>query len=278
MDEVLAGELKYYAWTLSPSIKELLLVPISDAHYGNPLYSEKHFARQIKTIQETRNMYAVLNGDLCESIIRSSKGDVFTQKITPQKQRDDIVKKLKPIRHKILGMTTGNHENRIYRETGIDISKDIAKGLKIPYRPEGMLVKISFGDNNNYTTDRPYTYFIYFTHGYGGARTKPAKAIKVERAGTWIDADCYIMSHDHVVNVAPDIYLKPDPRTHKETDDNGLEWDVGKITAYRKMLVKSNAYLKWGGYAEMLGFPPTDLETPIIKFKGTGVPKVKVEV
>lgn len=278
MDEVLAGELKYYAWTLSPTIKELLLAPISDPHYGNPLYSEKHFARQIKMIQEIRNMFTILNGDLCESTIKTSKGDIFKQVGTPQKQRDDIIKKLKPIRHKILGMTTGNHENRIYKETGIDISKDIAKALKIPYRPEGMLIKISFGDNNNYTTGRPYTYFVYFTHGYGGARTKPAKAIKVERVGTWIDADCYIMSHDHVVNVAPDIYLKPDPRTHKEIDDNEFEWDVGRITAYRKMLVKSNAYLKWGGYAEMGGFPPTDLETPIIKFKGVGVPKVKVEV
>ncbi len=278
MDEVLAGELKYYAWTLSPTIKELFLVPISDAHYGNPLYSEKHFARQIKTIQETRNMYAILNGDLCESTIKASKGDIFNQVGTPQKQRDDIEKKLKPIRHKILGMTTGNHEYRIYRETGVDISKDIAKALKIPYRPEGMLLKISFGDNNNYTTGRPYTYFIYFSHGYGGARTKSAKAVKVERMGTWIDADCYIMSHDHVVNVAPDIYLKPDPRTHKEIDDNGLEWDVGKITAYRKMLVKSNAYLKWGGYSEMGGFPPVDLSPVLIHLAGTGNPRIEVTV
>jgi len=35
------------------------------------------------------------------------------------------------------------------------------------------------------------------------ANPKSAKAVKVERASTWIDADTYAMSHDHVVNVAP---------------------------------------------------------------------------
>ena len=277
MDEVLAGELKYYAWTLSSRFKELLLPPTSDAHYGNPMFSKHHFLRHIDTIRTTPNMVTVGNGDLCESTIKASKGDIFRQVGTPQDQRDWMIEHLMPIKHKILGMTTGNHESRIYRETGIDISKDIADALGVPYRPEGLLIKISFGDNNNRTDGRPYVYFIYFTHGYGGARTKSSKAIKVERTATWIHADCYIMSHDHVVNVAPDVYLLPDPRTHKETIGK-KEFDVGRISAHRKMLVKSNAYLKWGGYAEQLGFPPSDLETPLIKFKGIGKPRVKVEV
>jgi len=31
------------------------------------------------------------------------------------------------------------------------------------------------------------------------------------------------------------------------------------------MLIKTNAYLKWGGYAEFGGFPPTDMATPLIR-------------
>ena len=104
-------------------------------------------------------------------------------------------------------MTTGNHENRIWDSAGTDISDYIAEKLEIPYRPEGMLFKLSFGDYNNRTTNKPFVFWSYITHGYGGARTKASKAVKVERTSTWVHADWYAMSHDHVVNVAPDVYL-----------------------------------------------------------------------
>ena len=191
-----------------------------------------------------------------------------------------IIDKLYPIRKKILGMTIGNHEMRIYNEVGIDICKDIANALNVPYRASGMLLKISFGVGNESHSDRQYVYWVYFTHGYGGARTKSAKAVKVERVATWLHANVYLMSHDHVVNVAPDVYLLPDPRTKLEKDKDGNEtgFTIGRFTAHRKMLVKTNAYLKWGGYAELGGFPPSDLSTPIVKFNPKEKPSIRVEV
>ena len=274
------GEPVYYSHRLSPEFKELLIVPVSDCHYGNPLFSQEHFFRTLDTIRDTPNAYTVLNGDLAESTLKTSKGDVYKQVGTPQDQRDWLIEKLYPIKEKILGMTTGNHENRIYETAGIDISKDIAQDLSVPYRAEGLILKISFGNGNRWTKDRPYTYFLYQTHGYGGARTKSAKAVKVERMATWIHADVYLMSHDHIVSVAPDIYLMPDPRVRPEKDKDGNKtgFMVGTVTAHRKMLIKTNAYLKWGGYSEFLGFPPVDLETPIIKLAGQGKPRIRVEV
>lgn len=277
--DYILGELIYVAHTLSPKFKELLLLPTQDVHYGNPLFSKHHFLEHIGFIDRTPNAVTVLNGDLCESSLRTSKGDIFRQVGTPQDQRDWIITQLRPLadKGKILSMTTGNHENRIYNETGIDISKDIAKELNVPYRPEGLLVKISVGSGNSGHDDKPYVYWVYHTHGYGGARTKASKAVKVERTATWIDADVYIMAHDHVVNVAPDVYLMPDSRTRT---DASTGFTIGTITAHRKMLVKANAFIKWGGYSEMLGFPPVDLETPVIKFACTGYKKpiVKVEI
>ena len=279
-DISIVGELKYYAHSLRSTLKNLNVVAISDAHYGNPFFSRRHFLETLGYVKNTPNVYAIPNGDLCESSIRTSKGDIFKQAGTPQDQRDWIIEKLYPIRHKILGMTTGNHEARIYNEVGIDISRDIAKALGVPYRPEGILIKISFGKGNDGHEDRQFTYWGYTTHGYGGARTKSAKAVKVERVATWIHADFYIMSHDHVVNVAPDVYLLPDNRTYAEKDEENKEtgFTVGKVTAHRKMLIKSNAYLKWGGYAEQGGFPPSDLTTPVIKLMGDTKKRVKVEV
>jgi len=165
-----------------------------------------------------------------------------------------------PIKDYILGTTTGNHENRIYESAGTDITDYMAEKLNIPYRPEGMLYKLAFGDNNNRHKGSPFVFWLYITHGYGGARTKSAKAVKAERASSWIHADLVAMSHDHVVNVSPEVYLMPDNRG--TIDKNGFL--SGKVTAKRKMLVKTNAFLKWGGYAETGGFPPSDLATPVI--------------
>ncbi|KKM65814.1 hypothetical protein LCGC14_1487600, partial [marine sediment metagenome] len=273
---ILEDELIYYSHTLNPKFKSLIIAPISDVHYGNPLFSKRHFMDTIKYIGSKPNIYTILNGDLCESTIKTSKGEIFKQAGSPQDQRDWIIEKFYPVRKKILGMTIGNHEMRIYNEVGIDICKDIANALSVPYRASGMMLKISFGSGNEYHEDRPYTYWGYFTHGYGGARTKSAKAVKVERVGDRIHADFYLMSHDHEVNVAASVYLVPDPRTRSEKDKKGNEtgFTIGRMTARRKMLIKTNAYLKWGGYAEMGGFAPSDLATPIVKLSGEGKPTV----
>ncbi len=257
----MSKELRWFGRILSPELSDVSLIILSDLHYGNPYCSVKHFQRTIDFIKRKDNCYCLLNGDMCESTIRTSKGEIFRQVGTPQDQRDWVIEQLLPIKDKILGETTGNHEERINNEAGIDISSDIAAALNVPYRSEGLMLKLSFGDGNNRTKGQPFVFWIYMTHGYGGARTKSAKAVKVERTSTWINADLYAMSHDHVVNVAPDIYLLPDNRGM--VDKKGFL--SGKLVAHRKILIKTNAYLKWGGYSEIGGFPPTDLNTPLIK-------------
>ncbi len=234
---------------------------MSDLHYGNPYCSVKHFQRTVDFIKNTPNCYCFLNGDLLEAATKISKGDIYKQKITPQEQRDEVIELLKPIAGKVLGVTTGNHEQRIYNETGVDLTADIARAMNAPYRPEGMLYKLSFGDGNSNHIGKPYVFWGYLTHGYGGARTKSAKAVKAERLAAMIHADFYAMSHDHVVNAAPSIYLLPDNRGIINRDG----FLSGKVVAHRELLVKTNAYLKWGGYSEFGGFPPSDLTAPLIQ-------------
>jgi hypothetical protein len=164
---------------------------------------------------------------------------------------------------------------RVYNDVGIDVSKDIAKELGCPYWPEAIMLKISFGDNNNRTKGSPYTYFLYCTHGYGTARTSGAKIMKAERLISQVDADCYIVSHDHTELAEPVAYLVPDPRTHI---DKATGFTVGKFKEKKKLVVKSGAFLKWGGYAQMGGFPPSILGTPKITLSGQGKPNIKVEI
>lgn len=273
--DVIAGELPCFVQRLSTEFKEVLLAPTSDVHYGSAMFSNRAFQAHVATIAETPNMFTFLNGDLCESTIKSSKGDIFRQVGTPQDQRDWTIEQWLPLKGRVLAVCMGNHEARIYNETGIDICADIAKALGAPYRAEGLLLRIAFGEGNCGVKGKPYVYTGYITHGYGGARTNSAKAVKVERTSTAVHADWYCMSHDHVVNAAPVVYLIPDHRTTINSDG----FEVARVVAHRKMLVKSNAFLKWGGYSEMGGFPPVDMETPIIKLKGDGRrPRIKVEI
>jgi len=255
--------MKEFRWNgkvLPKELTEVRIIVVSDLHYGNPYCSLKHFTRTINFIKDNDNVFCFANGDLMEAILKTSKGDIHQQELSPKNQRKDITEMLEPIKHKILGMTTGNHEARIADATSDDPSELIAEKLKVPYRPEGMLFKLSFGDYNNRTNGKPFVFWSYITHGYGGARTKSAKSVKAERISNVVHADWYAMSHDHVVNVAPDIYLMPDNRGMIDKDG----FLSGKVTAHREMLIKTNAYLKWGGYAEMGGFPPSDLATPVI--------------
>ena len=254
-------ELRWYGKTLPRDLTEVKIVVLSDLHYGNPYCSEKHFLRALDWVAKTPNCYVFLNGDLCETALKSSKGDIHEQTVSPSKQKKLVAQMLEPIQGRILGMTTGNHENRTTQLTSEDPSEYIAEKLKVPYRPEGMLFKLSFGGGNSSHADRPFVFWSYITHGYGGARTKGAKAQKGERVSQWIHADWYAMSHDHVVNIAPDIYLLPDNRS-KLSDIDGFT--TGLVSAKRKMIVKTNSFMKWGGYAEVGGFPPSDLSTPVI--------------
>jgi len=251
---------RWYGKVLGKKLKQLKLVIISDLHYGNEYCSEKHFLRTVDWVANTEDCYVMLNGDLCEAVIKTSVGDIYKQTVSPKQQKKQVAKWLMPIKDRILGMTNGNHERRIAQMTSEDPSEYIAEKLEIPYKDEGMLYKLSFGDNNNWTADKPYVFWVYITHGYGGARTKAAKAIKAERLSHWQLADVFAMSHDHEVNVAPSVRLEADPRATEAPDG----FVSGVVREKRIMLIKTNAYVKFGGYAEVGGFGPTDLSTPII--------------
>jgi len=269
-NDYVQGEQCYYHQTLPKSYDKVEIIPIGDIHYGSPTHSPHHLNKAWEYVLAEPYRRVILVGDLIESITRSSIGDIFTQTQSVQKQRDWIINYFKKDKDRILGAVTGNHEARVYNETSIDVTKDIAKALECPYRPEGMLLKISFGTDTSHGgkgQHHPFTYFIYFTHGYGGARTLGGKVAKAERMAGWIHADVYLQGHDHTSVVAPVIYLMPDNRTRFD-EESGFQ--VGAMRAERKLLIKTNAFLKWAGYSEMKGFSPTDLERIVITLDKSG--------
>ncbi len=257
----MSSELRWFGRRFDSTWKHMRMVIISDVHYGNPLFSMSHFARTLKFIQDKEDVYTFLNGDLLETATKNSKGNVYRQVIPPRQQRDEIIDLLLPIKNKILGMVTGNHENRL-ADTDTDFSEDISKALGVPYRPEGMSLKLMLGDGNNRVKGKPFVFRGYCTHGYGGARTKGAKAVKLERVAAFVTGDFFAMSHDHDVNVASLVNLSMDERGRPSEKYPG--YVSGVMVAHTAKLIKTNAYLKWGEYSEMGGYPPVNLDTPVL--------------
>ena len=113
------------------------VVFVGDVHYGSPQCNLKKFLEQLDYCLKHK-IYVFLMGDLLEMATRTSVGaGIYEQETIGQSQYEKMVGFLHPLADKklILGMHAGNHEDRVYQATGIDISKAMAKELEIPYIP-----------------------------------------------------------------------------------------------------------------------------------------------
>ena len=137
-----------------------------DVHYGNFAHKHEKFLSYINWIKNTPNVYAVLGGDLMENAIDDGRGMTYDQDKPPASQFEDMARLLAPISHKILCSTTGNHENRTYKRTGIDVMKLLAEKLEIPYFSGSIWCSI---------VANGYKWNLWISHGFSNSKTKGGK-------------------------------------------------------------------------------------------------------
>jgi predicted phosphodiesterase len=231
----------------------IVILPISDLHKGDRNHNPKHIDRIVSDLLNYDNVYGVLIGDLINNALKNSKSDSYKDIMSPKEQRNAIIDKLLPVKHKLLGCTGGNHEDRTDKETDIDVSEDIAKALGIPYDQTGIYYHVKLGTFNN---GNRFNYTIYTTHGSGGAGTKGSKANKIYSMRDICLADVYIMGHIHDIITFPDLYYVPDTRHNR-------------IVEQERYFCSSGSSLNWGGYAERLMIKPSKTGFPIVTFDGT---------
>ena len=108
---------------------------LGDVHYGSPQCDIERFQKMLDYCL-SRRIYVFLMGDMIEMATRESVGaGVYEQEKIGQTQYEEMIEMLRPLAKArlILGLLEGNHEERVYKETGYDISKALARELKIPY-------------------------------------------------------------------------------------------------------------------------------------------------
>ena len=232
---------------LGGGIDKLTIIPISDVHIGDKTANLKAFRDVLERIKNEPNTYTILNGDLCNVALKNSKSDIFADELTPMEQTLQIIKFLEPIKDKILVMSNGNHEERITKETSIDILYLVAKQLRIEqvYSPSWWYLYLSFGENKNHK-ERPMLYTITGYHGYGGGSTTGGKANKVKKMSQVVLADCYIMSHVHEPIQTKGVIFTPDYQ-HRSIVKKEMYYCI------------SNSFVEYeGSYAERMGIVPSN--------------------
>lgn len=237
--------------------KYVNLYTLADLHVGDSHTVYTEVERRINDVAEDPYGLCILNGDLMNTALKTSVSDIYGELLTPMQQITRMVELLKPIVGKIIGITTGNHENRVYRNDGVDIMRIACRelGIEDKYSPEGVMIYLRFGMRNSHGRHREKNpaqwYSIYATHGSGGGRKEGAKAIRLADMASIVDADVYIHSHTHLPLIMKQRYYRMSPANCS-------------VSCVERLFVNTGAVLDYGGYGQAQEFKPASLSTPVI--------------
>lgn len=249
---------------LGKDLKELRIIPISDVHIGDPLCNLKYLKEILEEIKNTPNVYTIINGDMCNVALKNSKSDVYVDKMSPMEQVKYLLELLEPIKDKILVLGTGNHEDRIAKETSIDPLWFVAKelGIEDRYANNWWYLFLRFGEKES-GRKAPMCYQITGRHGDGaGGRRPGSKLNKVVDMNETVVADLYIMSHVHDKMATVDEIYIPD-------------YANNTLNKKKRYYLVTNSFIKYGGYGEKLGYSPKPNEVGEAVLDGT---KRKIKV
>ena len=240
-----------------PFAEQIEIHPLSDLHIGDSMCDYKLITQKLEYIRNTPNAYCILDGDLMDTAVCTSIGDTYGANLQPMEQLKHCVAIFEPIKDKILAVLPGNHENRVYRSDGLDITELMCAqlGISNKYSPTTALIFARFGKNPERTPHRPYLYTIYVTHGSGGGRKEGGKVNRLADLAAIVDADIYIHGHTHLPVVFKNSY-------YRTCSSNS------SVALVDKLFVNNNAWLNYGGYGDKAGFKPASKASPVIYLNG----------
>lgn len=242
------------------------ILPIGDLHIGAKNFDMKVLRRTLDFVDANReNTRILLMGDLAETATKTSVGaGSYEQKGTAQDQIEWAAEIFEPYKDLIDGVITGNHEQRVYKATGVDVMKEFCKALGLYHkdpkknrylRYQGA-VKVSWNHRS---------YRLIMWHGAGGGGTKGGKFNKLASMQRLGPADAYFMGHVHEQGYTTVV--------DKEFDDRNLR--VKKVL--RHFVFTGSALTYEDGYAEEMGLQESQMGFPLVKLHGKRDSKGRAE-
>ena len=242
-DKLVGRPIKLNQKTLIPNKdKYVEVVYTGDWHYGYPTCRVDKIKQQLEYCLK-EGIYIVLMGDLLEAGLTNSVGDsVYHQRLNPQEQMEDVVELLQPMADAglIIGIHSGNHEQRILKTTSINIAKIMARLLKVPYLGYACWHLWKVGDQN---------YTGYTAHGMSET--------KFYNSRKWLKCDFIAQGHTHSLEVKTKIYSEISLR-NKTVEEK------------KCIMIITGSYLEYEhSYAQKAGFEPVKLGSPKAKLNSS---------
>lgn len=227
---------------------KLFVLPLGDMHWGHPNCQREQVEGYLEWAKKN-HAKVILMGDLIENSTRASVGaGVYEQIQNPDDQIDEMLDLLGAYRDNLLCLLTGNHEERTFKDSGVDPSKYMARILGVPYMRYGGFVRI-------YVQGIGYT--IYVTHGSSGSATSAGKLNAVKKLATVADADVYMMGHMH------ELLLDTTIRKY-------INLRLRTVQDRRQHFIVTGGFLSYeDSYSEMKCYPPSKIGAPRLRFSGT---------
>lgn len=246
--------MRYIEAPLSADLSYVDLYAVSDVHRGNHMFNEKAWQTLLTRLKDDPHAYCVLNGDLVEAALKSSKfGDTY-RSMPPGEERRTVQRELEPIKHKVLCVTAGNHDERAAKDSDENAAQLIAEhlGLMDRYAETGVVLDVSFG-KRHYDKSKPTSFAFYITHGRGGGRRPGGKINRIQELAYVVDGvDGYIMGHVHDLMSRIEYRYDVDPHNKMVRE---------RPVAY----VIAGSFLNYGGYAETAGYSPNAVSMPVLR-------------
>lgn len=184
----------------------IVVHPFGDVHLGHEMCDLEYFTQRLEAVPKKENHRILLMGDLLDVGIKTSiGGSVYDNSMRVDSATSYLIKLLKPWANQIDGAVTGNHEWRLYKDCGIDITEMICDSLNIPYLKHSGLVTYSLNKR---------AYNVNLFHGKGGGGIENALR-NVKAMSGKVLADIYLMGHVHGVAKTKRQYKTPDSRNAK---------------------------------------------------------------
>lgn len=240
---------------------DIRIYPIGDLHIGHVNCDFDFIKYYINMISQTNknSNRVLLMGDLLDCGLKDSIGaSVYENVLTPQGQIDTLVELLKPIANRIDGYVQGNHENRIYKNTGIDVCKTVCDILNIPYLKYSGVVTYSIARESN-----KKAYNINMFHGRAGGGVENALR-KCKEMANKVNSDIYLMGHCH--------HKAYTTRCFKQIDSRN-----GKIVDTVQYFILTGHALNYDdSYADQANLEISNKGFPIIEFSNSGKKRITV--
>lgn len=226
---------------------KIQIILMGDEHLGSKHYDEGLHQEWLNWCLKTPSTYVIGMGDHLETATRDSVGaGVFEQDEVVQEQLEKSYALYRPLADagKLLGMHIGNHEERVYRHSGMDLIKTLTKMLEVPYFGIGVAHHLVVGKQS---------YTMYTAHGHSGARLPHTKIKSAIDLGNMVDVEIYGIGHSHQLS-------------HHVRQFYHIDKKRKVVAEGTKHFILTGSYLThWGSYAQQAGYEMMRRGSPNVK-------------